>query len=73
MRDYAFKKIDEGFDLIIMGHRHKPQMISHGKGFYVNLGDWIEYFTYGVFRNNEFELKKFFSPQSLQGSKSQWL
>lgn len=60
MQEYGFKKIDEGFDYVIMGHRHKPQMITHGKGFYVNLGDWIEYFTYGVFRNKEFELKKFF-------------
>lgn len=69
MRDYAFKKIDEGFDLVIMGHRHKPQLLTHEKGIYVNLGDWIDYFTYGVFREKEFELKKFYSPQSLKDSK----
>ncbi|MEO8664252.1 MAG: UDP-2,3-diacylglucosamine diphosphatase [Ignavibacteria bacterium] len=60
MKEYAFKKIDEGFDYVIMGHRHQPQLLTHGKGYYANLGDWIEYFTYGVFRNNEFELKKFY-------------
>jgi UDP-2,3-diacylglucosamine hydrolase len=26
---------------------------------YVNLGDWIGYFTYGVFDGEKFELKKF--------------
>jgi UDP-2,3-diacylglucosamine hydrolase len=26
---------------------------------YVNLGDWISYFTYGVFDGETFELKKF--------------
>jgi UDP-2,3-diacylglucosamine hydrolase len=26
---------------------------------YVNLGDWIGYFTYGVFDGETFELKKF--------------
>lgn len=60
MQEQAFKLIDEGYDYVIMGHRHKPQMITHGKGFYVNLGDWIDHFTYGEFRNKEFELKKFF-------------
>jgi UDP-2,3-diacylglucosamine hydrolase len=25
---------------------------------YVNLGDWIDYFTYGVFDGETFELKK---------------
>ena len=26
---------------------------------YVNLGDWIGYFTYGVFDGENFEIKKF--------------
>lgn len=67
MKEYAFKKIDEGFDFVIMGHRHNPQMISHGKGFYINLGDWIEYFTYGIYTDNEFELKKFYDFKKNQG------
>jgi UDP-2,3-diacylglucosamine hydrolase len=59
MKDRALSKINEGFDFVIMGHRHKPQMLPFEKGFYINLGDWIEYFTYGVFRNGKFELKSF--------------
>jgi UDP-2,3-diacylglucosamine hydrolase len=31
------------------GHRHLPMKVSVGKNSeYVNLGDWITYFTYGV-------------------------
>jgi UDP-2,3-diacylglucosamine hydrolase len=26
---------------------------------YVNLGDWISYFTYGVFDGENFEIKKY--------------
>jgi UDP-2,3-diacylglucosamine hydrolase len=26
---------------------------------YINLGDWIGYFTYGVFDGEKFELKEF--------------
>lgn len=60
MLDYAKKKISEGFDYVVMGHRHRPQLSKFENGFYINLGDWIEYFTYGVFRENEFELKTFY-------------
>lgn len=59
MKDFAEKKINEGFDYVIMGHRHLPQIQSIKNGFYVNLGDWIDHFTYGVFNGHSFELKKF--------------
>jgi UDP-2,3-diacylglucosamine hydrolase len=42
MRDFAFKKIDEGFDYVIMGHRHKVEFLPHNNGIYVNLGDWLK-------------------------------
>ncbi|MCY7361966.1 MAG: UDP-2,3-diacylglucosamine diphosphatase [Ignavibacteria bacterium] len=60
MKEGAFKKISEGFDYVIMGHRHKPQMTAFEKGYYINLGDWIDYFTYGVFKDSKFELKTFY-------------
>ncbi len=60
MRDYAFKKIIEGYDYVIMGHRHFPQVTNFEKGYYINLGDWIDYFTYGVFKDNNFELRTFY-------------
>ncbi len=33
----------------IFGHRHLPMIITIGHGAeYINLGDWIQYFTFGV-------------------------
>ncbi|MBX7042178.1 MAG: UDP-2,3-diacylglucosamine diphosphatase [Ignavibacteria bacterium] len=63
LRDAAFSKVDEGFDYVIMGHRHLPQMIRHNQGYYVNLGDWIEHSSYGLFRNGVFELTEFKSKE----------
>jgi UDP-2,3-diacylglucosamine hydrolase len=61
MKEFGVKKIEEGFDYVIMGHHHKPQNIEisrgNGKGFYITLGDWIKNDSYGVFENGNFELK----------------
>jgi UDP-2,3-diacylglucosamine pyrophosphatase LpxH len=38
---------------LFFGHRHLPMKVSVGENSeYVNLGDWITYFTYGVFWRN---------------------
>jgi UDP-2,3-diacylglucosamine hydrolase len=48
------------FDYFIFGHRHLALDINVGeKSRYVNLGDWIKYFTYGEFDGVSLELKKF--------------
>ncbi len=48
---YAKKKLEsKHFDFFIFGHRHLPMEISlNEKATYLNLGDWISYFTYVVF------------------------
>jgi len=60
LKDAAIKKIDEGFNYVIMGHRHKPVMEIHNQGCYINLGDWIKSFSYGVFDNGKFFLKQYY-------------
>lgn len=55
---FAEKKIAEGFDYVIMGHRHKPEQVTINGGQYINLGDWLKNYTYGVFDGNEFRLEK---------------
>lgn len=60
MRDFGIKKINEGFNFVIMGHRHKPLIINADKGYYINLGDWITNFSYGLYQNGIFRLKKFY-------------
>ena len=50
----------ENFDYFIFGHRHLPiDFQLNDKSRYVNLGDWITHFTYGVFDGQNFELKHF--------------
>jgi len=58
---YSKKKLQEKHrDYFIFGHRHLPLEIDLGnKSKYINLGDWINHFTYGVFDGNSFELKTF--------------
>lgn len=54
LRDFAYARIDEGYDVVVMGHRHRAAAENHGRGTYVNLGHWLdERATYGVFRPNE--------------------
>jgi UDP-2,3-diacylglucosamine hydrolase len=48
MRKFAQKKIDEGYDIVIMGHRHEPVTLQVRNGVYINLGDWISHCTYAA-------------------------
>lgn len=56
-RDFAETKIAEGFDYVIMGHHHKPQVIEFEGKLFITLGDWIKNNSYGVYSNGNFELK----------------
>lgn len=58
---YAKRKLEtQHFDYFVFGHRHLPMQIQVGENSqYINLGDWIGYFTYGVFDGTSFELKKY--------------
>lgn len=64
--DFAVKKLNEGFDFVLMGHRHFAISHKSGSGTYYNLGDWIKIFSYGEFKNGEFKLKKFFDKEKKQ-------
>lgn len=46
------------FDFFVFGHRHLPIDYRLDKGSrYINLGDWISFYTYAVFDGNNMELK----------------
>ena len=57
---YCRKKLREKhYDFFIFGHRHLPLEIElNSSSTYINLGDWIQYFTYGEFMKT-FKLKEF--------------
>ena len=60
LAQYCRKKLTEKhYDFFVFGHRHLPLEIElNNKSTYINLGDWIQYFTYGEFMKT-FKLKEF--------------
>ncbi len=58
---YSKKKLEQKHrDFFVFGHRHLPLEIQlNSTSKYVNLGDWIQYYTYGVFDGSNFQLKTF--------------
>lgn len=47
----------EHFDYLIFGHRHLPIDFKINGSRYINLGDWIQYFTYAVFDGQQLTLQ----------------
>ncbi len=58
-KNFAKEKINSGFDFVIMGHVHQPIKEKIGNGFYVNLGDWMKNFSYGVLEKGELRLERY--------------
>lgn len=58
---YAHRKLQNNhYDYFVFGHRHLPLDISLSpKSTYINLGDWITHYTYGVFNGEKLMLKTF--------------
>ncbi len=51
---------DHKVDYFIFGHRHLPLDLDvDGKARYINLGEWIHYYTYAVFDGENLSLLKF--------------
>lgn len=57
---YCRRKLEtQHYDYFIFGHRHLPldiQLREDSK--YMNLGDWINFYTYGVFDGEDLQLKE---------------
>jgi UDP-2,3-diacylglucosamine hydrolase len=48
------------FDFFIFGHRHLPIEVKVGEeSKYINLGEWVNYYTYAEFDGQELHLRKF--------------
>lgn len=52
-------------DYYIFGHRHLPidYLLSNGHSRYINLGDWMEYYSYAVYDGTDLVLK-FYGPSA---------
>ncbi len=58
---YAKRKLEsQHYDYFVFGHRHLPLEIElQENSKYINLGDWISYFTYGEFDGSQLKLRTF--------------
>lgn len=59
---YAKRKLKQTpVNYFVFGHRHKPFLIKISENSRViNLGDWINNFTYGIWNGKSFEIKSIF-------------
>ena len=55
--EFAKRENEKGFDAVVMGHVHKPEIEEAGPGLYVNCGDFINNFSYVVLDESGFKLK----------------
>lgn len=66
---YALRQMKKNYDLgkrncdyFVFGHRHLPKKINlkyqNLKSVYLNIGDWIQHFTYGILDSENFLIKK---------------
>ncbi len=66
-KNFAYEKIKQGFDAVILAHTHIPTLENFGHdlvsspqgGIYLNIGDWFKHFTYGKLLEGKFYLEKF--------------
>jgi UDP-2,3-diacylglucosamine hydrolase len=50
----------EHFDLFVFGHRHLPIDLKLGENSrYINIGDWLQHFSYALLDGKEFITKKY--------------
>jgi UDP-2,3-diacylglucosamine hydrolase len=56
-RVFAQDKIKQGFDAVIMGHTHHPEIMNYENGVYLNLGDWFKNFSFGKLKEGRFYLE----------------
>lgn len=69
-RQAAEKQAKLGADYVLFAHTHEPLMEPVNGGVYVNTGDWMKYFSYATFEDNEMTLCYWRQP-ALRRSESQ--
>ncbi len=57
MEQFAYDRIQEGFNYVIMGHRHRLIEKQIGKGWYYNLGSWLEKPAFGIYDGSSFRIE----------------
>ncbi len=58
-RKIAWDITEQGYDIVIMGHTHHPEIIHRQNKIYCNTGDWIKSFTYASFHTGTLRLYRY--------------
>lgn len=56
---HALKMFGEGYDGVVLGHTHRPVEHLQGEHVYVNLGDWITHYSFGLHDGTRLRLQYF--------------
>jgi UDP-2,3-diacylglucosamine pyrophosphatase LpxH len=64
LRRFAQRKLQEGFDAVVLAHTHLPEVITMkkqgGEGYYFNVGNWMRDYSYLRYRKKKgFSLEYF--------------
>jgi len=59
MRSHARTLLQADCDVVVLAHLHHPELLDTGSGIYLNTGDWIRHFTYGLIRDGRVTLGRF--------------
>ena len=59
LRPYAETLLKAGYQAIVTGHFHQPFHEKLGDGELIALGDWITQFSYAVYEDHTFTLKRY--------------
>jgi len=68
-KEYAIRKLDEGFNYVVMGHIHTSKYISHENGSFMAIGEWMRKKSYGIFSGGKLRLEYFDDDVGLDGAK----
>ena len=63
-RDAAIKKLEEGYDVVVLAHIHFPTLEDIEGKYYLNTGDWIDNFSYGRLSDGRLTLEKWVNQAS---------
>jgi len=57
--EFANVKTQSGYDAVIIGHVHNPEIVETGNGFYINCGDFFDNYSYIKLDKKGFTLNYF--------------
>ncbi|OQY29844.1 MAG: hypothetical protein B6244_02475 [Candidatus Cloacimonetes bacterium 4572_55] len=52
----AHDKLKQGYDLVVFGHTHQPDLVRFHEGIYLNTGNWFHDFSYASLKDGKIEV-----------------